>query len=95
MDISDGLALDLHRLALASGVAAELDSIPLLKGATVEQALHDGEDYELLYTVPARARVLGIRVGTIRKGQPGALTYAGKPLPPRGYDHFQNRSRSD
>jgi len=95
MDISDGLALDLHRLALASGVAAELDNIPLLKGATVEQALHDGEDYELLYTVPPRVRVPGIRVGTIRKGKPGALTYAGKPLPPRGYDHFQNRSRSD
>ena len=95
MDISDGLALDLHRLALASGVAADLDNIPLLKGATVEQALHDGEDYELLYTVPPRVRVPGIRVGTIRKGKPGALTYAGKPLPPQGYDHFQNRSRSD
>jgi thiamine-monophosphate kinase len=92
IDISDGLALDLHRLALASGVAAELDSIPLLKGATVEQALHDGEDYELLYTVPPRVRVPGIRVGIIRKGKPGALTYAGKTLKPLGYDHFQHRS---
>jgi thiamine-monophosphate kinase len=95
MDISDGLALDLHRLTLASKVAAELDNIPLLKGATVEQALHDGEDYELLYTVPPRVRVPGIRVGSIKKGKPGAVTYAGKPLKPRGYDHFQNRSRSD
>jgi thiamine-monophosphate kinase len=95
MDISDGLALDLHRLVVASGVAAELDAIPLLKGATIEQALHDGEDYELLYTVPPRVRVPGIRVGTIKKGKPGVVTYAGKPLPPRGYDHFQNRSRSD
>jgi thiamine-monophosphate kinase len=95
MDISDGLALDLHRLTLASNVAAELDAIPLLKGATVEQALHDGEDYELLYTVPPRVRVPGIRVGTIRKGKPGTLTYAGKPLQPRGYDHFQHRPRSD
>jgi thiamine-monophosphate kinase len=95
MDISDGLALDLHRLALASGVGAELDNIPLLKGATIEQALHDGEDYELLYTVPPRVRVPGIRVGTIKKGKPGVVTYAGKALPPRGYDHFQNRSRSD
>ncbi len=92
MDISDGLALDLHRLALASQVAAELDSIPLLKGATVEQALHDGEDYELLYTVPPGVRVPGIRVGIIRKGKSGALKYGGKPLPPRGYDHFQKRS---
>ena len=31
MDISDGLALDLHRMCKASGVAAELDSVPLLK----------------------------------------------------------------
>ena len=52
MDISDGLALDLHRLCKASGVAAELDKVPLLKGATIDQALHDGEDYELLYTAP-------------------------------------------
>jgi thiamine-monophosphate kinase len=94
MDISDGLALDLHRLTLASSVAAQLDSLPLLKGATVEQALHDGEDYELLYTAPPKVRVPGIRVGTIKKGKPGALTYAGKPLQPRGYDHFQHRSRS-
>jgi len=91
MDISDGLALDLHRLTLASKVAAEIDSIPLLKGATVSQALHDGEDYELLYTVPPRVRVPGIRIGTIREGRAGALTYAGKPLKPRGYDHFQHR----
>src|SRR2546430_10718821 len=92
IDISDGLALDLHRLCRASGVAATLESIPLLKGATIEQALHDGEDYELLYTAPPRVRVRGIRVGTIRKGKPGTLTYAGNPLQPRGYDHFQHRS---
>ena len=54
MDISDGLALDLHRLCMASGVAAELDTVPLLNGATIDQALHDGEDYELLYTAPPR-----------------------------------------
>jgi thiamine-monophosphate kinase len=92
MDISDGLALDLHRLCVASGVAAELDSIPLLAGATIEQAFHDGEDYELLYTVPKKARASGTRIGTITKGQPGAVRYRGKRLAPRGYDHIQHRS---
>jgi thiamine-monophosphate kinase len=92
MDISDGLARDLHRMATASGVAAELESIPLLDGATVKQALHDGEDYELLYTVPPGRRVPGKRIGYIVKGAPGTVTFHGKPVPPIGYDHFQNRS---
>lgn len=92
MDISDGLALDLHRLCVASGVAAELDNVPMLQGATIRQALHDGEDYELLYTAPARRSVPGIRIGCIVKGKPGALRYLGKELAPQGYDHLkQNR----
>ena len=89
IDISDGLALDLHRLCLASGVAAELETVPLLPRATLRQALHDGEDYELLYTVPARTRVPGIPIGCIVKGSPGAITLRGKPITPTGYDHFQ------
>jgi len=92
MDISDGLALDLHRLCLASGVAAEIDSVPLMDGATVEQALHDGEDYELLYTAHPKRRVPGIQIGTITKGTPGALRYQGRKLAPTGYDHLQPRS---
>ncbi len=92
MDISDGLALDLHRMCMASGVAAELSAIPLLRGATVEAALHDGEDYELLYTAPPRTRVPGIRIGRIVRGNPGAITYDGRRLAPTGYDHFRNRT---
>ncbi|HEV2690152.1 MAG TPA: thiamine-phosphate kinase [Bryobacteraceae bacterium] len=91
MDISDGLALDLHRLCLASGVAADLDNIPLLQGATLKQALHDGEDYELVYTAPPKIRVPGQRIGTITKGKPGAVRYCGKALPPIGYDHTKHR----
>jgi thiamine-monophosphate kinase len=89
MDISDGLALDLHRLCRESSVAAELDKVPLLKGATIDQALHDGEDYELLYTAPLRVKAPGIRIGRIVKGKPGAVRYAGKALAPIGYDHTQ------
>jgi thiamine-monophosphate kinase len=93
MDISDGIALDLHRLALASGVEAHLDSIPLLKGASRKHALHDGEDYELLYTAPPRKRVPGIRVGSVVEGEPGRVTLEGKLIPAIGYDHFrQHRS---
>ncbi len=51
IDVSDGLALDLHRLADASEVGFALDTVPVAQGATVEEALGGGEDYELLLTV--------------------------------------------
>jgi thiamine-monophosphate kinase len=51
IDVSDGLALDLHRLADASGVGFELDDVPVAAGATFDEALGGGEDYELLLTV--------------------------------------------
>ena len=97
MDISDGLALDLHRLSKASGVSAQLDHLPLLKGATLDQALHDGEDYELLFTAPPRMKAPGFRIGSITKGKPGTVRYSGKVLEPIGYDHakrMQGRQHS-
>jgi len=51
IDDSDGLALDLHRLADASGVGFRLDEVPAAEGATLEDALGGGEDYELLIAV--------------------------------------------
>ena len=55
MDLSDGLAKDLPRMAKLSEVSFELDisSIPCSDNCTIEQALSDGEDYELLFTVSA------------------------------------------
>lgn len=64
IDISDGLALDLSRLAAASqcGAALELDRVPVApaarqmaaqnpaSGSAIEHALGDGEDFELLFT---------------------------------------------
>jgi thiamine-monophosphate kinase len=98
MDLSDGFSLDLHRLCLASGVAAELTSpIPAFRGATLDQTLDGGEDYELLFTVRPRTGVprsfQGLplaRIGAIRRGRAGRVTLDGRPLPARGYDHFRS-----
>jgi thiamine-monophosphate kinase len=65
MDLSDGLSTDLPRLCIASGVGARIESakIPaakLPKGgrgsdmAPLDLALHGGDDYELLFTVPRK-----------------------------------------
>ena len=53
MDLSDGLAADLPRLARASGCGFALDEplIPLTPGCTLKQALSDGEDFELLFAL--------------------------------------------
>ena len=91
IDLSDGLSLDLHRLCVASGVAAEIDRVPVARGSTMERALHGGEDYELLFTMPARAKAPAgtTRIGTIVRGGAGAMLFEGRPLEPRGWDHFQ------
>lgn len=93
MDLSDGLSVDLARLALASGSAAALTDVPIARGATLQHALHGGEDYELLFTLPAKAALpKGCRViGHIEKGVPGNVTYHGQTLPPLGWDHFRPR----
>jgi thiamine-monophosphate kinase len=90
MDLSDGLSLDLHRLCLASGVAAIVDRVPIVRGTTLDRALHGGEDYELLFTLaprksPPRGTTL---IGSIVKGPAGSVQFQGQPLAPRGYDHF-------
>ncbi len=97
MDLSDGLSLDLHRMCLASKLSAEIAMPPLARGASAEQALHGGEDYELLFTAPARVRVPrtleGValtRIGTMRKGTAGAVLLNGELLEPLGYDHFRH-----
>lgn len=54
IDVSDGFALDLHRLADASGVGFRLDEVPVAAGASLDEALSGGEDYELLVAVGRR-----------------------------------------
>ncbi len=66
IDISDGLASDLRHLTDMSGVGCDLllDHIPLSDAAermgdslpAIEHALYDGEDFELLFTIPIGSR---------------------------------------
>lgn len=88
MDLSDGLSLDLHRLCKASGVGAQIIRVPVFNGATIERALHGGEDYELLFTLPSGKRTPPgtTRIGTILQGS--EVDFQGKPLAARGWDHF-------
>lgn len=95
MDLSDGLSLDLARLCRESQVSAEIGSIPIARHATLQEALHGGEDYELLFTappkkkVPARLGSLAVtRIGIITRGNPSRVRLNGLSLGPKGFDHF-------
>ena len=60
IDLSDGLSTDLSRLCGASGVGARLWAAKIPgpnlpeAAASLQLALHGGEDYQLLFTVPPR-----------------------------------------
>jgi thiamine-monophosphate kinase len=95
MDLSDGLGSDLPRLATASGVGFQvsLKNLPLNKGCRAENALRDGEDYELLFAVPARVK--SQLESEWKKTFPklaltpiGRLAKSGHQFTPSGYDHF-------
>ena len=100
LDLSDGLSLDLRRVCLASGVDAEIVAPPRFPGASLEQSLHGGEDYELLFTVPGGVKVPehfeGLpltRIGSIVRGDGGAVRLDGKPLTALAYDHFSSAQK--
>lgn len=103
IDVSDGLSTDLMHLCEESGLAAEVDAaaLPIAPGATLQQALHGGEDYELLFTAPASARlprrIAGVpltRIGRMtraRAGKPSLVLLTenrAQPLQPQGWQHF-------
>jgi thiamine-monophosphate kinase len=96
IDVSDGFGLDLCRLLDASGTGAELSEIPVAPGATDEDALGGGEDFELLFSAPdpeaieAGFRSAGLaaplRIGRI-VADPARRRVGETVLDPRGYAH--------
>ena len=97
MDLSDGLAADLPRLAGASGCGYQIDvnTLPCRRGCSTQQALNDGEDYELLFALPPRhAESLALkwqkRFPKLPLSRIGALTKPGisKPRLAGGWQHF-------
>ncbi len=100
MDISDGLSLDLQRLCLASGLAADIVAPPRFPRASLQQALHGGEEYELLFTVPQGVKVPArfgelplTEIGSMRAGPAGEVRLQGALLPALGHDHFDSPDR--
>ena len=112
IDLSDGLSTDLARLCAASRAGARIwrDRIPAvavppqLRARSFDPlafALHGGDDYELLFTVPRRlakkipAQHLGVRltpIGEITRERKILLVGKGDratPLPSLGWDHFR------
>jgi thiamine-monophosphate kinase len=100
MDLSDGLSTDAARLAKASEVGIEINesAVPCFGGASLEQALHGGEEYELLFTarpdthIPKSWKGLTLTaVGNVVKRRGLAVITAGKhrPLKARGFQHLE------
>jgi thiamine-monophosphate kinase len=105
MDSSDGLARSLHQLAAASdcGFTIDRDAVPVADALDEvasdaegrwEAAVHFGEDFELVATVPASA-VDDVRaesptplteIGRVVDAEEG-VTVDGEPLADRGYTH--------
>lgn len=101
IDLSDGLSTDLAHICEESGVGAVINSnlVPAAPDADLELALHGGEDYELLFTAAANAKVpvkihgvLVTEIGWITRGRGVYITdLKSKPktLAKRGWEHFR------
>lgn len=104
LDLSDGLATDLPRMAAASGTGYQIErnALPLREGATPQSAISDGEDYELLFSVPVK-RADGLEDAWASRFPKLQLTRIGCLTEPghcddlgRGFDHLaSNRKRED
>lgn len=86
MDVSDGLLLDALRMATASAVTFAIDSaaVPIaVPEHRRAEALRWGDDYELLFTLPAGTQPAApaTRIGEVLEAGDNVLLLDGKPLP--------------
>ena len=99
IDLSDGLGADLPRLACASKVGFEIDkkNLPLNRAATIDDAISEGEDYELLFAISPRNSAR-LQMNWRRKFPRLPLTRIGSLIPQSairnsqslsGYVHFK------
>ena len=102
IDVSDGLGIDLDHLATASGIGVVLEAVPVAEGATLDEALAGGEDYELVFAArdPERGRegLRGrrgsrqpIRIG-VCVADPTVRLVGSDPLPATGWEHRSEAS---
>ena len=99
MDLSDGLGVDLSRLARASGTGfkIEMENLPITRGAKIDNAISEGEDYELLFAIsPRQSKRLQTawhkkfpKLHLTRIGRLSELSTNNSQLLPSGYVHFQ------
>lgn len=94
MDVSDGLLLDAQRMAQASGVTLAIDRHAVPIAAAEERrddALRWGDDYQLLFTLPADAEcpVAAHRIGAVISAASDPLLLDGAP--PSGTLGFEHR----
>ena len=93
MDVSDGLLLDAQRLAEASNVTIDIDCIEVpiaTPEARRDEALRWGDDFQLLFALPADSAppVPAHRVGRVLPCGPAPLLLDGvKPTGALGYEH--------
>ncbi len=95
-DLSDGLGIDLDRLARSSEVGIRLTSVPVAPLATETEALGGGDDYELLIATSApdalqvefskRGLRVPIRIGTC-SDQPEERLLSGRRFEASGWRH--------
>lgn len=94
MDLSDGLASDLPRLAKASGLSfyLNLEKLPCHEGCTHLQALKDGEDYELLFTfAPQNYEKISSLLSCTIIGEMTKEKNTHTSLPGKGWEHFSEQ----